>query len=1116
MEVYAESNVKYFDEDGGCVVNVSDEIVLLKKADAIDLVALFKEFDAALRAELLVLLTMKYGEAVGRYGLLGFNASLLEERRDVPVGFLLRGAGTKLAVFKDQAVVSALVRRGMIPGKTPQGLVRKRYPRESGAMGDMLCGLPYEQQKQIIGNLLEADLDGVLLTNQRDEIGMGALRVMLSEKRNQLDALATLADWIERQVATPDRSADAFHGKGSGKLFAPLWFGQFLASRGVWLLPMRFFDRLLAFYPDHLRPILPLLSVPPHARDIADTVIGSAPRSKTTLQQALGVFVMAALSSTMWSERRFCPAPLYQMKIFYGTANAFRSASINHVFKLLSDVFDIDLRSRDEAMLLRGRKKLNSIEAFHWTSDPTPANTRLAAKLLGRSVDHVPEHTRILAEEMRGLLSSFKVQYLRPVEAALNLFLIYTLVLKPGEAPTRLRDIRAEAHVRSFASPHETFWQFLSERCPHSKAREATMSKMRQLWQAASIRDGFATELECPFDPRRDTFGAKKNDVARAGRAIEQVVIDLLVELNKEGDYAFARSIERYHFVVRDRDGRYEKVFWPAVAIALEICLRLGLRLRSVRWLDSGEGDEHWYDPATMSYTPNPLACAVEGRQQFFIEKTILDDVRRTEVNGMFVNVAKGGSYRSPYFPDELVDPVCRMRDLQIRYNPMRGPIPAIDNKSFRPDTQKSLFVEAFPLLREPEELAVSITEDKVRGYYKAFLIHAQPIIEARLGRPYPLVDVDLDTVLTTIHDHRRSFVTNGDEAGIPISVMRVHLGMKSNAMVNVYNRVRDHRIHSQVQQASYNRDLLEGVAQDDPKALSEMVAQVSATMGNDAPAARRLKDMQAGARAAFLDLLLHCLCVSGDCSTGGRMVNGVRQPVFRPRACGGCSHRASSWAHRAGIVARTRILTIEIRQAAQQRADLERAIDEAERKGASVHALERSRRSAEYLYRNLSNELRLEQEWLRKVDVAAHAARQAGRSPSSVVLANGTFDYDRVETTQAEIHDFELLHSVLKDALFMPAALLELPPSVPLEFERQMRQILAANRQEEVLRRIPSAQKTEALVAIGDLLLDAFGDPDEFQRLLEASENDVPDAVVAELAAAIRGAASNPTMIGS
>lgn len=1116
MEVYADSNVRHFEEDGGCVVNVSEEIVLLVRPEDVDLKALFKEFDSTLRAELRTLLTMKYGGAVERYGLLNFNAAFLEERRQIPVGFLLRGAGTKLAVFQDQAVVTALINLGMIPSTTPHGRPRQRYPRESGSMGDMLCTLPYEQQRQIIDQILYADLDGVLRTNQRDEIGLKALRVMLHESRKVVDTLKLLADWMEQQVASPDMSRGAFHGKGSGKLFAPLWFGQFLASRGVWLFPLRFFDRLLAFYPDHLRPLLPLLSVPHHTRDIADTIIASAPPSKTSLQQSLGVFVMAALSSTMWSARRFCPEPLHQMKLFYGTENGVRSASINHIYKVLSGAFEIDLRARDEARLLRGRKKINSTEAFRWTNHPTRQNTRLITTIFKRSVTEIPEHTRALAEEMRGLLGTFKVENMRTVEAALNLFLIYTLLLKPEEAPARLRDIRAEAHVRSFASPGETYWQFLSERCPESNAKTSTMSKMRQLWQAGSIRDGYASLLECPFDPRRDTFGSDKRERGRAGRTLEQEVIDLLIEFNKEGDYAFARGLERYHFVVRNPEGRYEKVFWPAVPIALEIGLRMGLRLRSTRWLDSGEGDEKWYDPVEMRYEPNRLRCAVVDRQQFLIRKVVLDDAHRSEVNGMFVNVAKGGAYQSPYFPEELVDAICRMRDLQVRYNPMRAPIPAIDNKALRPDTDQSLFVTAFPLLREPDDLAGTISEDVVRSYYKAFMKYAQPLVEARLGRPYPLIDVDLEVVLTTIHDLRRSFVTNGEEAGVPISVLRVQLGHKADAMTNKYNHVRDHRIHAKVQQATYNHGLIEAVAQDDPNALAEMAAQIAATMGEDAPVSRRMREMETGGRPAVLDMLLHCFCVSGDCNTGGRVVRGVRQPVFRPRACGGCIHRGSGWAHRAGIVTRTRLLTIEIRLVAKQRADLNRKIDEAEAQGRLVHSLERTRNATEYLYRNLTNELRLEQEWLRKVDAAATAARLAGRSPSSIVLANGTFDFDKVETSQGQIHDFELLHSVLKDVILIPAAILELPPSVPLEFERQVRQILRANRQEDVLYRIPEAQRTESLVAIGDLFLDAFGDPDEFQRLVEASDQGIPDDAIAHIAVAIRKAASSPKMVSS
>lgn len=1118
MDLYADSSVVHFEEDGRCVMNVSENFVVLARPEEIDLKVLFTEFECRCRAELRSLLTMQYGSAVERYGLLGFNEAFSEERRQTPVGLLLQGAGTKLAVFQDRAVVTALINLKMIPATTPHGRPRTRYPRESGAMGEMLCGLPYERQRQVIDEILSADLDGVLRTNQRDEIAMTELRRTVHGRLPTAKILTQLADWMDQQVAPPDRSSDAFHGKGSGKLFAPIWFGQFLASKGIWLLPLRYFDRLLAFYPDHLRPLLPIMSVPAHSRDIADSVIASAPKTKTSLKQATSAFVMAALASTMWSERRFCPAPLLHMKLLYGTENVGRSASINHIYKVLSDSFEVDVRSRGEARLLNGRKRVESAIAFRWVDHPNKANTRKISRILRWAAPPttIPDHTRALAEEMRGLLCTFKVQNMKAVEDALNLFLVYTLVLKPVEAPLRLRDIRTEDHVRSLASPHETYWQFLNERCPDSNAKTSTMSKMREIWHAASIRDGFATSLECPFDPRRDRFGTDSRERGRAGRALEQIVIDTLIEINRENDYAFARGVERFHYVVRNAEGGYEKVFWPAVAIALEITLRTGLRLRSARWLDSGEGDEEWYDPVAMNHRPNALPCKIPGRQQFFVRKIVLDDARRTEVNGMFVNVAKGGPYQSPYFPEELVSVVCRMRELQIRYNSMGKPIPAIDDKHRRPNTDPDLFAEVFPLLRTPDKLSATISEDMVRSYYKSLLIYAQPIIEVKLGRSYPLVDVDLDLVLTTIHDHRRSFVTNGEEVGVPISVLRIQVGQKSNAETNRYNRVRDHRVHTKVQQATYDRDLMEALAQDDPKAFEEMVMQVAATSGENSLVVRRLREMAERSGPALLDMFLHCLCVAGDCETGGRVVRGTRQAVWRPRACAGCIFRASGWAHRAGIVTRTRILTIELRLAAKQGEELNRKVEEAEAHGRTAHALRRTQDAAEYLYRNLANELRLEREWLRKVDAAARAARAAGRTPSSIVLANGVFELEKVETSSIQIHDFELLQSVLKDVIFIPAGILELPPSVPMEFERQVRQILRANMQEDVLYRIPEAQKLDSLVAIGDLFLDAFGDPDDFQRLVEASEKGIPDEAIIHMAAVIRRAADDPKMIGA
>lgn len=64
------------------------------------------------------------------------------------------------------------------------------------------------------------------------------------------------------------------------------------------------------------------------------------------------------------------------------------------------------------------------------------------------------------------------------------------------------------------------------------------------------------------------------------------------------------------------------------------------------------------------------------------------------------------------------------------------------------------------------------------------------------------------------------------------------------------------------------------------------------------------------------------------------------------------------------------------------------------------------------------------------------------------------------------------------------------------------------------MLHRIPADQKNEALVAIGDIFLDVFGEIEEFQLVLEASEQGVPNEVIAKVSERIRTAAENPAAV--
>ncbi len=1109
MEVYSDGLVKFSDQDGGCVINVSDQIVLLEKPGDVNLGALWREFDSSLREELRALLSMKYGDAARKYPVLGFHGRLADVRRDVPLAFLLDGVARRMMVFKDPALVAALVNLGLIPATTPHGRVRKRYPRGHGPMGEMLAGLDCETQIEVIEEVLRTDLDDVLDFGQRDELGMRALQAMLSGDRPVIERLKTLAELIEHELEPVEASPGTFKGKGTGRTYAPLWFGQFLASCKVWLFPFRYLSKMNVFYPDRLRPLLPLLSVPHFCRDIADGIIASAPREMSSLRQTVPVFAISALASTMWLDRRFCPAPLFEMKTIFGTAKGTLSSSINHVYRILSDTFEVDIRQRGEARRLNGRKRQHTIKAFYWVDHPDEANTRKASKILSRPVweTPIPEHTRELAEEFRSLLSgAFKVQNMRQVQYALDYFLIYTLTLDPQTAPRRLRDIRRELHVSSAASAHETFLEFLDARCANTQLRQSAVPKMLTIWKAAAIRGGFDALLPCPFD-RHDRVKAPERDGTKAGRTLEADVIDLLIEINRADEWAFARSLDESYYLARHPDGHYENVFWPASAIILEFTLRTGIRLRTARWLDSGEGDERVYDPTSMTYSVNELDCAIAGRNEFVIRRLTLDDAARSVVNGMWINLAKGGPYCVPFFPEELIEPVLGMRDLQIKYNRMKAPRPAIDDKNDTIYTDPGQFALVIPLFRTPDPLSATISEDQVRFYYKQYLKYAEPIVEERLGRPYPLVDLDLDVALTTMHDHRRSIVTNSDEAGIPMSVMTILLGHATEGMTHKYNHVRDRRVHASIQAATYDRALMDSLAEGSPAAFEEMANQAGLVAGKDAKATRDLRDMGSGSRPAVLDLLAHGLCVNGDCATGGPLKGGKRQPVFRPRACGGCIYRASGWAHRAGVVMRHNMLTIELRQSAARASELNDRIEREEAAGRNASALKRLSRSEDYLRRQLVNELRMEKEWLARIDTAARAARRAGHSPSAIIVAGASIDYDKIETSAARIHEFELLHMVMKDLVLLPASIIDLPPVVPLEFERQVRQILRANSLEEVLYRIPPQEKTESLVAIGDVLLSAFGDVGDFQRLMEASANNVPDSTIENIAGLIVGA---------
>jgi hypothetical protein len=191
---------------------------------------------------------------------------------------------------------------------------------------------------------------------------------------------------------------------------------------------------------------------------------------------------------------------------------------------------------------------------------------------------------------------------------------------------------------------------------------------------------------------------------------------------------------------------------------------------------------------------------------------------------------------------------------------------------------------------------------------------------------------------------------------------------------------------------------------------------------------------------------------------------------------------------------------------------ELNNRIEREEAAGRNSSALKRLSRSEDYLRRQLANELRLEKEWLVKIDTAARAARLAGRSSSAVILAGPSIDFNKVETSPERVDEFELLHMVMQDMVLLPASIIDLPRDMPLEFERQVRQILRANSLEELLYRIPPEEKAESLIAIGGVLLSAFREVGDFQRLMDDSASNIPDSAIENIASLVAGAVAGPS----
>jgi hypothetical protein len=1107
LEIRDDVNLDTSDQEPGSYFNLGKSPVLLRVPEMAELRLLWKAFEADLRSEIKELLLTPYGQVVERLGRLGFRSSEAAARADVLFGMLTSGSPAKSSHFRKKAMAEAAIALELLPDQTVHGRQRKRAKRGEGSIEDYALAMSKDQQRRLIEAIVDIeDLDAWLMVSQGSTVGWKDLRTSLQQGTDPMAFLSELASMVDQLLG--DNDALVKRHSGEDKItFAPSWFGQFLARKGVWAWPARYVARIVYLYPSRFMPLVARMSVEKSCRDFADKVFRYHQDQRNTgAVQSLQVFAIAGLGGNAWEDggSGFRWYPLASLKSagreeFAPTI----SVSANTIYKIAVDQFGHELLERPEAKLFLHSLRLRTtgVDAFNWTIRPTAFNTQVASRLLGKPVAAVPAHVRSWAAQLRELLPLFQVKGIDQVENALNLWLIFLMTVDPKDAPTDFQAVSRMKHIHDVRRVHlRTFREFLAERVPEDSRdmRNKALSCFQKAFYLASVRDGFQ-HVGNPVELAVDKFSRKnvKRPDVTPRKPLEMEAWELIVRKNREGDYNFARSLgpKQYHYTLRNPEtGDYDHVFWPAEAIIVDIILNSGMRHISARWADSGEGDERILDTAILDTVLNSHPAATLGRNEGFLQLVTLPGREKQHLVGMNVGINKTGKpFVIPWTDPAIVEAVERMKALQAKYNPINAPVKAMES-GVREFTRaaEDLFPDIFPLFRDPgrgSKLAVSSA--KVLLYWKKLLRECQPAVNELFGHEYPLIEDD--GMVFDLHALRVTMVSNLLAAGVSLEVVRDLVGHATWVMTWHYNGRRSAMLHSAVQEVMTQRTEAHDImASGDREGILEYAQDAIIPDFVDDHVGKQMLTQYAERRGLSpFSVFVHGICPGGQCSTGGeRISEGKYKPVWRERACALCRYRVTGPKFLPGILNHLNNLMAEMRLSAKRAKELGDRIEGIEAEsGKPAHALRRAQKAESSFRDSLSKEYAAETKVLEIVRQVRSTAASKGDSADRILLPSvPDFDISQLEYGFAEAHEFELMHMLVKETRILPASIMEIPHGVEENLKAVVRQILRANDMSEIVYRMAPSQEKEICIRIGDALLQEYPEPSRFQQLVEGA----------------------------
>ncbi|KQY48456.1 MULTISPECIES: VPA1269 family protein [unclassified Rhizobium] len=431
---------------------------------------------------------------------------------------------------------------------------------------------------------------------------------------------------------------------------------------------------------------------------------------------------------------------------------------------------------------------------------------------IGRGSSRVEKWREQLADYVASLPNRVGLRY---EISHLNLVLDYVIATQdvPDE-PLRYcrRDYTAAVSIGSFQEETRN----ISERRASGSLRNIARFFDWVISTYGSDEDGIPyREYANPIDiddlpPQATSKGQTDRD------AIPLRFLRMIREIIEGDDYAWPKTIRSDYLEYTDpKTGQRTRVWSPVRAEFILLRLLLPIRALQTRLLDSGEGDpeiwstEQGWQPNTGSLAPTDKT----GQRELGFIRRIWDHHSGRTFNGLFITTNKTqdreelfteNGYEIPWENADVIQLFCRLRDWQVRYNPIVRAISRADLKSDKKlvvsaDLAKRLYGLHF-LFRDaadrdfPHEPP---TEGRLHGFWALLIAELERRLEEagqtnsdgskiQLIRRHKASGVP-KTPIFDMHSLRVSGLTAFIDAGVPIHILSEFVAGHATILMTLY-----------------------------------------------------------------------------------------------------------------------------------------------------------------------------------------------------------------------------------------------------------------------------------------------------------------------------------------